>query len=165
MTVSGRMGSGGRALCRQWCSLALLLSAEVHPSGFSVPLCVPLPRDSFCRLLLMICVPCVEMEAGIPVCLRGHRSGEPGDQCLGGAWEALVVAARSGAVSVTPWLLLGALGLRSAPLRPPPPATEAQPRSAVTAHCLGECCRCAPGTCLPTEARPSQQLLARGQFC
>ena len=163
MTVSGRMGSGGRALCRQWCSLALLLSAEVHPSGFSVPLCVPLPRDSFCRLLLMICVPCVEWKQA--VCLHGYRSGEPRDQCLGGAWEVLVVATRPGAVSVTPSLLLGALSLGSAPLRPPHLQRRPSLARLLTAHCLGERCCYAPGTCLPTETRPNQQLLARGQFC
>ena len=135
MTVSGRMGSGGRALCRQWCSLALLLSAEVHPSGSSVPLCVPLPRDSFCRLLLMICVPCVEMEAGSVsswVPFRRTQRPVPG-RSVGGAggrrqaWGCLcdpLAAARSPQPRVCP-----------APASPP--AAEAQPRSAVNSSLSG----------------------------
>lgn len=107
------MGSGGRALCRQWCSLALLLSVEVHPSGFSVPLCVPLPRDSFCRLLLIIFVPCVEMEASSVsswVPFRRTRRPVPG-RSVGGAggrrqvWGCLcdpLTAARSPQPRVCP---------------------------------------------------------------
>lgn len=68
-----------------------------------VSLYVPLPRDSFCSLLFIIRAPNSDVEAGDV--LSGYCSGELGGQCLRGAWEALVGAARSGAGSVTPSLL------------------------------------------------------------
>ena len=114
---------------------AVLFAGPAFTCCFRVPLCVPLRRDSFCRLLLVTGAPCVEMEAGSVswrVPFRRTPRPVPG-RSVGGA----MVAARSGGVSLAS-SLLGALTLVTLPAPPAAPAAEGPaPLGSVRVHCLG----------------------------
>ena len=47
----------------------------------------------------------------------------------------------------------------------PPAAEGPAPQALLGFTVWGVWCCCEPGTCLPTETKPDQQLLACGQFC